>query len=85
MIDAVCELDPGEAARFAAKVALLEALDLAADVELLGAVEVRGGRGRPPWLAVQGEVAGALAGRVAHLSLTHEGQVAAAFVVVSMP
>ena len=78
-------LDPGEAARHAGKVALLEALDLAADAELLDAVEVRGGHGRPPELVVGGDVAGALADRVAHLSLTHEGPVAAALVVVSLP
>ncbi len=86
---AVIELDapwgpgaPGDAARAAARAALLCALEVEPVVERLEEVDVRGGRGEPPALEVNGLVGGSLAGRTAHVSLTHEGAVAAASVVL---
>jgi phosphopantetheinyl transferase (holo-ACP synthase) len=76
-------LEPGAAAREAARAALLCALDLDRSNERMAEVEVRGGQGEPPMLAVHGQVAAHLGGRGAHVSLTHEGTVAAALVVVS--
>jgi phosphopantetheinyl transferase (holo-ACP synthase) len=73
---------PGDAARTAARVALLCALEMEPANERLAEVEVLGGRGEPPELEVHGLVAERLAGRVAHISLTHEGSVAAALVVL---
>lgn len=85
MVELDAPWDPGvpsEAARAAARAALLCALEVEPVIERLAEVEVLGGRGEPPALEVFGLVGERMAGRVAHVSLTHEGAVAAAFVVL---
>jgi phosphopantetheinyl transferase (holo-ACP synthase) len=73
---------PGEAARAAARAALLCALEVEPATERLAEVEVVGGRGEAPELEVRGLVGERLGGRAAHVSLTHEGALAAALVVL---
>jgi phosphopantetheinyl transferase (holo-ACP synthase) len=75
--------DPGIVAREAAGAALVFALGAEPSPEHLAEVEVLGGRGDPPELHVTGELDVLLAGREVHVSLSHEGSLAAALVVLS--
>lgn len=82
MLAASAARPPGEAAREAARVSLLHALDLPAVPARLSEVEVAGGHGDPPRLVTRGRVREVLGDRTAHLSLSHEGDTAAALVVL---